>query len=280
VEGRFSIRVAAGDRESRVVDSYASAPFHYLPYIPASRRTKDAALVTLVNSSGGVVGGDRLAIDVALGRGARLDLATQSATRLYRSTTGAATCVQRLRLGPGAALEYCPDEIIPFAGSDYEQTTEVHLEPGASAILSEVVAAGRLARGERLAFSRLVLDLRCFAAGRLVLRERAALEPLRRPLDRSGILGDFGAWASFHVMVGRAQPAAEMIEEIDRVFAVVTGGCGGASASPAGVVARAVAAEVEPLRDAIARAREIAAGALRVAAPAKAARTQRIEEVV
>lgn len=275
MDGRLSIRVAVRQGESRVVDNSASAPFHYLPYVPGSRRAKDAALVTLVNSSGGVLGGDRLALDVELDREARLELVTQSATRLYRSIRGPARMTQQLRLGTGASLDYLPDEIIPFAGSDFEQTTEVDLAPGARAILAEVVAAGRLARGERFAFTRLVLDLRCVAGGRLVLRDRAELEPARRPIDRPGILGDAGAWASFYVLYGASRVEPDVIEAIDRALAGVEGGRGGATASPAGVVGRAVGAEVEPLREAIARAREIAASGI----PAAAGTTEEIEEV-
>lgn len=275
MDGRWSIRVAVRQGESRVVDSYASAPLHYLPYVPGSRHSRDAALVTLVNSSGGVLGGDRLAVDVEIDRHARLDLVTQSATRLYRSTAGKARMTQRLRLGTGASIEYFPDEIIPFAGSDFEQTTQVDLAPGARAILAETVAAGRLARGERFAFARLVLDLRCVAGGRLVLRDRAELEPARRPLDRPGILGDAGAWASFYVLSGASPVEPDVVEAIDRALAAVEGGRGGATASPAGVVGRAVAAEVEPLREAIARAREIAARAGAV----PAATIEGIEEV-
>src|ERR1700741_3582211 len=49
--------------EAHVVESYARAPFHYLP---VSRRDGGLPVLTLVNSSGGVLGGDALEVTVAL----------------------------------------------------------------------------------------------------------------------------------------------------------------------------------------------------------------------
>src|SRR2546422_9928149 len=76
-----------------------------------------AAVVSVLNPTGGLVGGDRLAIDVVVGPAAHACLTTPSATKVYR--TAGATAEQHVRLPPGvgASLEWVPDHTIPSPGS-------------------------------------------------------------------------------------------------------------------------------------------------------------------
>src|SRR5207249_543010 len=74
-----------------------------------------AAIVSILNPTGGLVGGDRLVVDVAVGAGAHACLTTPSATKVYRTAVGPAEQAVRLTLAPGARLEWVPDHTIPFA---------------------------------------------------------------------------------------------------------------------------------------------------------------------
>lgn len=118
-----------------------------------------ACVVSILNPTGGVLGGDRLAINVTLGAGAHACLTTPSATKVYRAT--AARAEQRVRIvaGPGAALEWIPDHTIPFAGAAFAQSLELELAAGARAIVVDAFAAGRVARGEVWAFAALESSL-------------------------------------------------------------------------------------------------------------------------
>ena len=73
------------------------------------------SLVHLNNVSGGVLAGDRLALDVEVQAGAAAQLTTTGATRLYRHRTGAADSEQHAKftVGDGGMLEYLPDVVIP-----------------------------------------------------------------------------------------------------------------------------------------------------------------------
>lgn len=114
-----------------------------------------AAIVSVVNPTGGLVGGDRLTIDVDLGMGAHGCVTTPSATKVYRTAGEVAEQHVRLRLGPGATLEWVPDHTIPFAGSALGQRIDVRLGEGARLILTDAFAAGRVARAETWRFARL-----------------------------------------------------------------------------------------------------------------------------
>jgi urease accessory protein len=135
-------------------------------------------LVHLHNVSGGVLAGDRLAIDVEVKAGAVAQITTTGATRLYRHRAGTADSEQHARfsVGDGALLEYLPDAVIPYAGSRHTQRTEIRLGRGASLFCWEILAPGRLAAGERFAFDRLRVQTEVCVGLRPVLRDDFLLE--------------------------------------------------------------------------------------------------------
>jgi urease accessory protein len=114
-----------------------------------------AVVLSLLNPTGGVLGGDRLEVDVEVGPGAHACLTTPSATRVYRTAGPPALQQVRLRLAAGAVVEWVPDHTIPFAGSDFRQTIEADLDDGAALFLADAFSSGRVAHGERWRFRRL-----------------------------------------------------------------------------------------------------------------------------
>jgi len=100
------------------------------------------AHAVLVHPPGGLVGGDRLDVDVNVGPGAHLLVTNPAATRFYRSTAGlAAQCVQA-RVASGARLEWLPQETLAYDGCDALNTWQVQLEGSASLMAMEVLALG------------------------------------------------------------------------------------------------------------------------------------------
>lgn len=114
-----------------------------------------AAVVSVLNPTGGLVGGDRLAIDVEAAAGAHAVLTTPSATRVYRTEGEAAVQSVKISIGPGATVEWVPDHTIPFAGSAFRQTLDVQMAETARLILVDAFSAGRIGRGEAWQFTLL-----------------------------------------------------------------------------------------------------------------------------
>jgi urease accessory protein len=256
MNGKLYIRLRVSDRATHVSDGYAHAPFHYLPprVFPG-----EPPLLTIVNSSGGVIGGDELDMRIDLDPGAMLTLRTQAATKLYRSRGKPARSLCRFCLGDDARLDYFPDEIIPFTGSDYEQRTTIELGPGAMALVGEVVTVGRLARGERLAFTRLSLDLRCTEGGRLLLRDRAEIRPAQQHLTSRAVLAAATVWGAFYYFTMNPVEAG-LVERIDEALCAVESGVGGASRSLCGVTGRVASSSVHAVHESLQMAREVVLG--------------------
>src|SRR5579884_1139928 len=89
-------------------------------------------LVHMNNVSGGVFDVDSLEWRVDVGAGAQAQVTTTGATRVYRSrsTERQASMSGIVTVGDGAYLEYLPDQLIPFAGSRFEQSVRVELGSG------------------------------------------------------------------------------------------------------------------------------------------------------
>jgi urease accessory protein len=172
--------------------------------------------VHLHNVSGGVLAGDRLALDVEVEAGAAAQITTTGATRLYRHRAGATDSEQHARfsVGDAALLEYLPDAVIPYAGSRHVQRTEIRLRRAATLFWWEVLAPGRLAADERFAFERLRVHTEIYAGPRPVLREDYLLEPRWKDLSATVRMFEYSHVASLYA-VQEGRPAAfwRMLED-------------------------------------------------------------------
>jgi urease accessory protein len=159
------------------------------------------ALVHLHNISGGVLGGDRLALDVEVSPHAYAQLTSTSATRLYqcRPSVPASTQTSCVHVAQGGLLEYLPDPIIPFANSQYIQHTHIELATGAGLFWWETLAPGRTAREELFAYTLLQLGLNISAEGRPIAIERLKLEPAKQQLASSVRFGMYRYYSSFYI---------------------------------------------------------------------------------
>jgi urease accessory protein len=160
-----------------------------------------SALTHLHNVSGGLLGGDRLALTVRLGAGASVQLTTTGATRVYRPREEAHTVTQlnEITVGENALLECVPDAIIPFAGARYSQRTTIRLASGAGLFWWEILAPGREARGEIFEYERVEMKTDLEALGRPIAAERVCLEPQRRNISDLARLGPYRYWVTFYI---------------------------------------------------------------------------------
>lgn len=114
-----------------------------------------AAVLSIVNPTGGVLGGDRLTIEVEARPGAHGCLTTPSATKIYRAAGHAARQDVEIRVKRDAIVEWVPDHVIPFADSVFRQSIRAEVDEGGRLVLVDAYAAGRVAREEAWRFGRL-----------------------------------------------------------------------------------------------------------------------------
>lgn len=150
--------------------------------------TGDVLGLQLVNPTAGLFSGDHLTLNVNVGNQSQVALTSPSASRYHTMPTGRAHLSQCFAIGESAWLDYWPEMVIPQQDSDVLQTTEIHLEAGASMAFLDLLAPGRVAHGERYRFRRLETKLEIRQEGNLVAKERCVLEPARSiwPLQVAG----------------------------------------------------------------------------------------------
>ena len=134
-----------------LTQSSCTSPWHYFP--PSYLDDSGCAYIWLVNPSGGLVGGDHVTLEAQLHAGTHVLMTSPSANRVYRSESEPAVQEVRLSIGPGARLEWLPEVTIPFAESRFRQSIHVDLAPGATVVLWDAMASGRIAMRERWAFA-------------------------------------------------------------------------------------------------------------------------------
>ncbi len=125
----------------------------------------------LVNTAGGIAGGDRFAVDVMLGAGAQLTVTTAAAEKIYRSL-GPDACVDvAASLSEGAELTWLPQETILFDRARLARTITIALAPAAKLLLAEMIVFGRSAMGETVHEGRIIDRWQIRRGGRLIFAE-------------------------------------------------------------------------------------------------------------
>lgn len=208
--------------------------------------------VVFLNTSGGMTGGDRLSYALTLAEGCRVTATTQTAERAYRSAGGVAEVEVRHDLGPGAHLDWLPQETILFNQSALARQTTASLDRGASCLLLEAVVLGRAAMGETVRTLSLTDRRKVTRQGVPVLYEPLALETAALQAG-IGVLQGARAFASLALLQDGAEarlPAVRAVLEEPGVNA-------GASAFDGKLTVRLMARDGWPLRRQILRVLEV-----------------------
>lgn len=129
----------------------------------------------MINTAGGITGGDRFAVTAHAG-GGHLTLTTQSAERIYRAATGRGQVSTELSIADGAALSWLPQEVILFDGGALKRRLRVEMAEGAHLLAVESVILGRAAMGERVCQGQLHDEIIINRAGRALFRDALRLE--------------------------------------------------------------------------------------------------------
>ncbi len=195
--GELQLHYAQSDRRTIIAHSYFTTPWKLLP--PIYLDDTGAAYTLLINPSGGLVGGDQLFLEMSLERDAHVLISSPSANRVYRTEGPFSEQHINISVGPGAILEWVPEHTIPFARSRFRQTLHATLAPGATILVWDAIASGRIARGERWAFTNLENEIQIATASAGSLIERYVLDPAT-DLGRVGLAEELEYVAALYVV--------------------------------------------------------------------------------
>ncbi|MFK7874195.1 MAG: urease accessory protein UreD [Paracoccaceae bacterium] len=152
----------------------------------------------LVNTAGGITGGDRFDLDLSLDTGSTLTLTTQAAERAYRAQPHEiADVTSRAHVASGALLKWLPQELILFEQSALRRRLHIDLDRGARLLMSEAVVFGRAAMHETLRDISFRDSITVQRAGRPIFIDGVSLQgDATAHLARRAIANGAGAMAS------------------------------------------------------------------------------------
>ncbi len=130
----------------------------------------------LINTAGGLTGGDRISWRAFAGNNCDLTLTTQASEKVYKSTGGIASANIQLSGGRNASLSWLPQDTILFDNSAITRNIEVDLDPTAHCLIVEPLTFGRKAMGEEVRNCRFRDSWNIRVDGKLVHSERFMLD--------------------------------------------------------------------------------------------------------
>jgi urease accessory protein len=170
--GRLSLAAKLGSGVTQRARVYEQGPLRVR--CPGPRRRELEAMI--VNTAGGMAGGDRFAIDVNAEPGAHLLITSAAAEKVYRTLGSETIITVKLDVGPGSELAWLPQETILFDRARFKRTIEVDLAADAGLLMAEAVVFGRAGMGETLTEACLLDRWRVRRGGQLIHAETMRLD--------------------------------------------------------------------------------------------------------
>ncbi|MEU6202577.1 urease accessory protein UreD [Micromonospora musae] len=212
--------------------------------------------IMILTTSGGVLQGDRLYLDVDVGPGAQAHMVTQSATKIQEMDANYGTQLQNFTLADDAYLEFLPEPVIPFRHSRFVSDTRVRLPESATMLYAEVLQPGRkyYGDGEIFAYDLFSSALRAERPdGRNLFVEKFVVTPDRFPVARIGVMDRFHVFGNV-VLLTDPERAARVFERTAApIWDAQTPLATAVSRLPndAGLVCKVLGQETEPVRAAV-----------------------------
>jgi urease accessory protein len=199
----------------------------------------------LINTAGGLAGGDRMAYDIEAGEGADLVVATAAAEKVYKAEREASSVEVTLRLGASSRLAWLPQETILFERARLVRRLDVEMAADARLLLAEATVFGRVAHDEEVTQGLFDDRWRIRRGGRLVYADRFRLSGAV-----AARLADPAVAAGARAMATLLYIASDTAARVEEARALMQGAaceCG-AGAWDGCLAVRFLAADVQTLR--------------------------------
>ncbi|MGE6784817.1 urease accessory protein UreD [Ensifer adhaerens] len=161
-------------------------------------KTFDTSMeAVLINSSGGLTGGDRMVWEVAAGAGTDVTVTTQACEKIYKASADTVEVTTRIEVATGARVDWLPQETILFDRASLSRSLEVELAADATFLAVEAVLLGRKAMGEAVETGLFRDRWRIHVGGKLLHADNLTLSgEVARLGQRKAVLDGAAAFAT------------------------------------------------------------------------------------
>jgi urease accessory protein len=164
-EGFGRALLSGSEKGSRIVDIFQRSPIRIMFPGAGGGAAEEAVLV---NTAGGIAGGDRLECGVTALANASIAVTSQAAEKVYRAANEPARIATKLKACEAAKLAWLPQETIVFNWGRLSRETEIEVSSGAELLALEWLVLGRAAHGEEMVGGHIADSWRVKKDGRLI----------------------------------------------------------------------------------------------------------------
>ena len=209
----FGRIVLSGSEDGTCIeDVFERSPIRIMFPRTEHRRVEEAVII---NTGGGVAGGDRLECSVAALPGASIAVTSQAAEKVYRALHEPARVVTKLKAQMSAKLAWLPQETIVFNQARLHRTTEIDLFSGAQLLALEWIVLGRAAHGEVVVGGNITDTWRVKRDGRLIWADSFRITDEILPhLNRRALLANGKAVATLIYFGPYLEKRLDLLREI------------------------------------------------------------------
>ncbi len=245
MQGLLEITLKQKGKKTALGELRQAAPLRVIrPFYPEG---EGPAHLYLLNTTAGILEGDRIEISLRLEKGSHAVVTTPAATRVHPTPSGEARQRTTLSLGPGAILEYLSEPVLPYAEAAFYQETEILLEEEAILFYVDLLGPGRLGRGESFAYRFYENQLRIVDPEGTIVQERFRLVPSERSLEEIGVMEGFSHLGTLYLFC--PEPARRALLAAFRAIDAGDLFWGGTLLSRRGLAVRALAHDTPTLHD-------------------------------
>ena len=145
----------------------------------------------LINTAGGIAGGDRLEYGITALANASIAVTSQAAEKVYRALDEPSRITTKLSAHGLAKLAWLPQETIVFNRASINRQTEIEISSGSELLALEWLVLGRAAHGEEVVGGCIIDSWRVKRDGRLVWADTfRATDDMFSHLHRTALLSD------------------------------------------------------------------------------------------
>ena len=249
--GALKLVVTHTDSGSAAEDIAESGPLR----VRFPRIREDRLEAILINTAGGIVGGDKLEFQVETREDASLAITSQAAEKIYRSNGLTSRISVSLKAERGSELFWLPQETILFDRARVEREIEAEVSSEGSLAICEAIVFGRDAMGEKLTRGLLRDRWRIRRDGKLIFADALALDgDMKVTLNRVAAMNGMIAMATMVCVSNDAMSRLDAVREALTGEGIETG----ASAFDGMLIVRILAEDSIALRASVLSALEAA----------------------
>lgn len=222
MKSQLQLETQVKNGKTIIQDMYFTAPYKIMSPFYSGQEME----VMQMSATAGMLGGDEFHGEYLFGEGSCVSYTSQSYEKIFHTKGKRARRIQNIRAEKNAAVRFMPYPVIPFANSDYECETTVHLDETASFAYCDIFTCGRTGMGEYFQMKRYQSRTKVYVGNVPAFADHTLIDPERFCYNTMGMWGDYTHNGMLYLYSHRKQPdilveqVREMGESQDFLFGV------------------------------------------------------------